>query len=104
MTKEIDTKLADLTSQIEELKEQKRHFLSMSDVEKLAVELHSLLCTWNHEDGCSWYYEIRHGMHQWDDCSHHSYMKKAQALMEYARKVDMNIENILKVCEIMQGK
>ena len=43
--------------------------------EKLAAYLHSKFCTWNHADGCSWFYE-----ETWNEYAHNSWVIKARAL------------------------
>ena len=49
--------------------------------QKLAVYMHDKLCIWNHTDGCSWYYAVENGKHNWNDHAHKHYLAKAEKLM-----------------------
>ena len=49
--------------------------------QQLAKELHSMLCTWNHTDGCSWFYEITNKKDDWSKNTHGRYLSKARSLM-----------------------
>lgn len=48
--------------------------------QKLAEELHEVLCRWNHTDGCGWHYEIKDGVADWSRYDHANYLKRAKAL------------------------
>ena len=48
---------------------------------RVADIMHALYCTWNHTDGCAWYYRE----HDWLESTHVRYAKKAkEALLLYS--------------------
>ena len=99
MTKEteIDSRIAEINSELLELKEQKRQIAKLKDDQRLAIELHGILCHWNHTDGCGWEYEINDGIHQWDHASHAPYLEKARKLIKFGKKHSMKISDLIKV-------
>ena len=49
----------------------------ISNLESLACYLHKKFCSWNHVDGCSWFYE-----QHWVDYAHKVWLKNAKQLLE----------------------
>jgi hypothetical protein len=47
------------------------------EVKAVATILHKLFCTWNHTDGCGWYYRED----DWEDSTHISYCEKAKTAL-----------------------
>ncbi len=70
----------------------------------LAEALHKATCTWNHTDGCGWYYEVAdsYPVPTWEGWAHAEYFKKAVALEERLAP-DVPIEVIILVIEKMKG-
>jgi len=44
-------------SQVEKLEANQEEFDSLPENYKLAEKIHNVTCTWNHTDGCGWFYE-----------------------------------------------
>ena len=61
--KQHEQGLKDLQAQLVEAK------LASPD-HQLATELHSMLCTWNHTDGCGWFYEFTGKKDNWQGHAH----------------------------------
>lgn len=82
---ELQRKRQELIESLEKLEahiEKEQKILeALSPEERLAVRLHESKCTWNHTDGCGWYYEIEKGVHDWNGSSHGTYLQKARKLI-----------------------
>lgn len=70
--------------------------------QELASRLHDCLCTWNHIDGCGWYYENdkSYPVPTWEGYAHADYLKRAQTLEERLSP-DVPIEVIIMVVQKM---
>ncbi len=64
-------------------------------MQNLAEELHTMLCHWNHTDGCGWYYEIRKEVTDWTGYAHKDYFAKAVALTRL--NPNMKVEDLTNV-------
>lgn len=53
---EVERDIETLRKRIEELEKEKKAIESWTPDERLAEELHSKQCHWNHTDGCGWFY------------------------------------------------
>jgi len=96
----IDDRIKILTQQIEKLKKEKREFENLNPAQRLAEVLHKRFCTWNHTDGCSWYY------HKWgdtdisQDTDRTKWLDKASAIIRlYPAKEE--IDKFLKAIEVL---
>ena len=71
----------ELEKQIKQLKLEQSVFNTLKPEYKLAEKLHKKMCSWNHTDGCGWYYE------PWDKLRHakQTYVDKARKVLD---KVD----------------
>lgn len=63
--KEIESKIQKHQQELRELEESLIKAKQESPEQQLAKELHGLLCTWNHTDGCGWFYEIKNKEDDW---------------------------------------
>jgi hypothetical protein len=95
-------KIAKLQKEIDELQKVDALFLAMTDEEKLAEALHTLLCRWNHTDGCGWHYEIRGGQHDWAGSSHGPYLTKARGVMAFCKSHRLNPNEALDFVKMVQ--
>ena len=77
MDKAIETLEADL----QKLRNEREAMINMPANRRLAIDLHARLCTWNHTDGCGWFYEIKDGIHDWGRASHKGYLNSANAII-----------------------
>lgn len=89
---EIDKKIAELKNQIQEWELKKAKYEKMPRNYRLAEALHDVQCTWNHADGCGWYYE------SWENpgFSRQEYLKKANEMLN-----EMTFEDAMKVIKFM---
>jgi len=53
-----------------------------NDVQKIAVMLHKMFCTDNHNDGCGWFYEVSNNIHDWKGFEHSSWYEKAKEVLD----------------------
>lgn len=51
---------------------------SLTIVHRLAIVMHDKNCSWNHTDGCGWFYEYSKGEHKWDGHAHKEWLSKAR--------------------------
>ena len=71
--------------------------------EQLAKELHSMLCTWNHTDGCGWYYEFKNKKDDWTGSAHGEYLGRARKLMHKCQEEGISVENALSIFKVIRG-
>lgn len=71
----------------------------MTFEQRVATRLHNKLCTGNHTDGCSWYYE------SWDQPGYakEPYLLKARKVIEAYGSVEAKILEFLEVFERLFG-
>jgi hypothetical protein len=91
-----EDRLKDLHRQLETQK-------AMSPDKMLAEELHSLLCQWNHTDGCSWFYESKNKVADWSGHAHNQYLTKAQTLMLRCKKEGIEPETVVSMFKLVKG-
>lgn len=86
---DLTSKITALEEQLENLRRQKliEDQLELSVEQKMAIELHAALCTWNHTDGCAWGYEIKNKVHDWNGGDHGSWLLKAGKFLKYCEGV-----------------
>ncbi len=70
---------------------------------QLAKELHGLLCTWNHTDGCSWYYEISNKQDNWSGHAHSHYLQKAQSLIRKCEQEGIEVGQAISMFRMVKG-
>ena len=75
-------KIADLERELQEARAKLDEAQKMPPDQALADELHGMLCTWNHTDGCSWYYGSWSNAHL--DYARQSWLKKARKALALA--------------------
>jgi hypothetical protein len=99
----IEQKILEKENEIALLKEQLKHEQALSDDEKLAIQLHGMLCTWNHVDGCSWEYEIKNNTHDWNGHAHCEYLKKAVKLKNKMHKDGLSVSDGIRIFKIVKS-
>jgi hypothetical protein len=90
----IEQKRAELA----QLEAKERYFKSLPESYQLAERLHTLLCNWNHCDGCSWYYtswEKYNGA--FSDPTRGDYVRKAEKLIEAAKRRGVDPSDLLDI-------
>jgi len=98
--KEIEQEIARHKREIEELECKLEKFRLEGPEHILARELHSMLCTWNHTDGCSWFYEAERGVDDWTRFAHGEYLGKATKLIRWCGNHGVSTDaavNLLKL-------
>ena len=71
--------------------------------QQLAKELHSMLCTWNHEDGCGWYYEITNKKDDWSKDTHGRYLSKARSLMHKCKEQRIDLRTAIDLLKLVKS-
>lgn len=92
----------ELKKQQEYTKVSRNKLISDSPVGKFADQLHGKMCTWNHTDGCGWFYEFVGKEHDWSGNTHARYLTKAKNIfsrLENGIKVDTS--NIFEVLDLL---
>lgn len=90
----IRNEISLLQKEIGILDNEQEAYDELTDVQRLAILLHELLCRNNHTDGCSWGYEINNGIHDWDSgrWAHTHYIELAESLL--GRVSDLDVEDV----------
>lgn len=52
-----------------------------TDRQKMAVHLHDRFCLSDHNEICSWQYEIKNGRHDWNATTHVRYLDEADTII-----------------------
>lgn len=97
---DIDKRKQELKSELAELEAEEARLLALSDDARLAEELHTLQCNWNHTDGCGWFYEIHKGVVDWSGWAHAQYLEKARKVMRALPS--MEVDEIVKVVKVIK--
>lgn len=61
--------------------EKKKQDNQLSENEEMAILLHDSLCNRDHNDQCSWFYEMSGTSHDWTRFAHNRYLKMANKLL-----------------------
>lgn len=98
-----ETELARLEAELkhrkELLKTAKRELDTSTPTHHLAIALHQRLCRWNHTDGCGWHYEIKNGIHNWNDHAHVQWLRNANLVMQRVERDPVTPSNIVEFFE-----
>lgn len=84
--KNYEKEIQELEDKIKILKEEKKSYDLMRPNYKLAELIHSKTCTWNHTDGCDWYYESWEGFK--NNSTKMRYLDKANKILEKVSYAD----------------
>ena len=99
---EVTKELAELEAKTEQLRQSKIRLeqaeAALTPDQLLAKRLHELQCTWNHTDGCGWYYEQKNGVDEWiSGSTHDGWVKKAIRFRGYCKQHSMSTSQALAV-------
>lgn len=87
MTKSTANELSQVEQELAALNKRKaeleKTIASMTPEKILAEKLHEKFCTWNHTDGCGWFYDRG----DWTEHSRQSYLKQASSIIGTARNL-----------------
>jgi hypothetical protein len=94
------TTINELELQIQALQEQlekkKKEDQSLTPTQRLAKELHDVLCLFNHTDGCSWEYEK-----DWNDWAHAQWLGHAQKLQKACEEENIEVSSLLRIIPLL---
>ena len=91
----------DLAERKSKLAQARASLTALSPTHQLAIALHEKFCTWNHTDGCSWWYAVKDGVHDWGDYSHEKYLHKARMVMTRLRCEPVTEHNVAEFINIL---
>lgn len=87
MIQDIENEIAKVKEEHQKKLDELQHKLATerekSFDQQVATELHGLLCTWNHTDGCGWFYEFKDKKDNWSGSAHNNYLMRAQKLIHH---------------------
>ncbi len=87
-----EQKIEALEKELARLKELRDEEAGWTVYQRLAVRLHDETCHHNHTDGCSWYYEISQGRHDWNASEHIKQLSKVARIEAFARSSGITTE------------
>ena len=88
----------DLQDELKRRDDSRKVLAAMSKDHRLAVFLHDAYCTWNHTDGCEWFYEVKGDVHDWAGLSHQQWLKRARSALKVLDDPDL----IMKVAKAVR--
>ena len=95
-------KIQQLKHELAKLQAEDDAFDAMAEDEKLAVNLHDMLCRANHSDGCGWFYEIPKGEHNWAGSAHEPYLTKAHSVMQFCDIHKVAVETVVNLVRLLR--
>lgn len=93
--KSIEDQIALKKKETNDLEVQLKEAKLQSPDKQLAEELHGMLCRWNHEDGCGWFYEFDKRQPVWTSYAHGKYLMKAQKLIGMCKEHMLTVESAI---------
>lgn len=93
---DIQKDLDRMQQELEDVRAAAAEKAALPEDKQLAIELHELLCHWNHTDGCGWFYEK-----DWTGYAHERYLVKARAVLADTK---MNLDAIVTVVQALKTK
>lgn len=102
--KTLEEEIAQAEQNLAKLQQQKakqdRLEKQLTQAQKIAIQLHSLLCRWNHTDGCDWDYRDLADPNTWTAQygPHAKYLEKAEQALKMA-----DPDTIINLTKILKG-
>ena len=100
---ELKTKIKQHEDELKKLKETLDTLTTEDPACTLARELHNKFCMWNHTDGCSWHYEIKNGIDQWNELAHEQWIRKANGILRYCEHDNITLERFFDYINLIRG-
>jgi len=99
MLRKTEKEIQELQTKIDKLNKEKQLLLGLSPEKRVAELIHERLCSWNHTDGCAWFYENWDDFNDFDGKKHMAkgkYYKMAGNLLEHftEEQIELFIELI----------
>ena len=95
-------RIRELQAEIDQLAAQDAAFAALPQEHQLAITLHSLLCRWNHTDGCSWEYEGTKGIDDWRGHAHSKYLEKAVKVKAFCDRVGIPTDEAINLIHLLE--
>jgi small-conductance mechanosensitive channel len=92
----LEEQIAALQSKLEQAKKAADALKTLKLEERIAIARHDVLCRWNHTDGCSWFYEIKDGIHQFHMNEHARQLLGAQKILRALDNTKLSMYNLSK--------
>lgn len=93
-------KIAALRREADEMEAAEQAFRDLPEDERLAITLHSLLCHWNHTDGCGWEYEGSGNKTDWNGWAHAEYLKKGRKLLSFCQCNNISTDHAVAILKM----
>lgn len=102
--------IAKLRAEADALEAADKEFAELPEEYRLAITLHSMLCHYNHTDGCGWEYEylqkpkgwIGKAAADWNGHAHSKYLTKARKVMSCCHRSNISVDVAIEVMNIAQ--
>lgn len=93
--KQVDAEIAKREDEIQALREERKKIIEMDPDRRMAEQMHTMFCTWNHTDGCDWHYG------SWDRPTNarNKWLKKAKEAIAQG----LTLEEVKRVYDIARG-
>lgn len=101
MSSNVD-KIAALRREADELEAAEKAFQAQPEDQQLAIKLHSMLCGWNHIDGCSWEYEGDGGKTDWNGHAHSRYLVKGRKMLSFCQTHGISTKDAVAILGIAE--
>lgn len=88
---EIET----LEKELAKLRLKRKKFDELPVEMQTATKLHNCLCTYNHTDGCAWFYFE----HDWTEDTHDRYLTKARRMISFSSATGVSPESLVSLIE-----
>ena len=95
-------KIQKLKDEIAALEKADAEMAALGPDHRIAIKLHDMLCTQN-PDGCSWYYEIKKNVHDWNTFEHGRYLKKAIGFHAFCLTHNVKEEDLFGLLTFVRG-
>lgn len=99
----IEEQIKKHQQELKDLEHQLKDAKLESPDKQLATELHSMTCTWNHTDGCGWFYEFDNKKDNWLGHAHSKYLKQAQLLIHKCEQEGTTVEQVIAHYKLVKG-
>lgn len=100
---DIEAKIEKAKADLAKLEDELEQIRSLTPEQRLAETLHAILCTWNHTDGCSWFYES--DKNKWTSGSNHrEYLARATRLMNFCCTKGITPEDALEIFAMIKSR
>ena len=100
---EIEEEIKKRKKETAELEKQLEIARLESPEQQLAKTLHNMFCTWNHTDGCGWFYEMKNKQDDWSGHAHSEYLGRAMRLTHACKEEGVEVSRALEMFKMVRG-